>query len=232
MSLGTISQGTYFDYPRLKRVTLKVHVWGMTYCQGVRETLIMAPRRKLQETLPVNINKKHPNKVTHSMVPITLSLLSDANINTLKDFAESIWRITYRHVISDAQMRYMLDHLYDPEILREQVASGNPLLGAFSGDALVGYAHVFIEGHQSRLDKLYVDTLYQGQGIGRELINAAEQYALGHDCSLMTLRVNRNNINAVAAYERFGFGIVATNKKDIGGGYVMDDYLMLKDLGP
>ena len=48
----------------------------------------------------------------------------------------------------------------------------------------------------------------------------------------MTLRVNRNNINAVAAYERFGFGIVATNKKDIGGGYVMDDYLMLKDLGP
>ena len=214
------------------RVALKVHARDWACCQGVRETLIMAPLQKLRETLPVNTNKKHPDKVTRSMVPITLSLLSDANINTLKEFAESIWRITYRHVISEAQMRYMLDHLYHPETLREQVASGNPLLGAFFGDALVGYAHVFIEGHQSRLDKLYVDTLYQGQGIGRELVIAAEQYALGHDCSLMTLRVNRNNINAVAAYERLGFGIVATNKKDIGGGYVMDDYLMLKDLGP
>ena len=214
------------------RVALKVHARDWACCQGVRETLIIAALQKLRGKLPVNTHKKHPDKVTRSMVPITLSLLSDANINTLKEFAESIWRITYRNVISEAQMRFMLDHLYHPELLREQVASGNPLLGAFAGDALVGYAHVFIEAHQSRLDKLYVDTLYQGQGIGRKLVDAAERFALGHDCSLMTLRVNRNNINAVAAYQRLGFGIVATNKKDIGGGYVMDDYLMLKDLGP
>lgn len=164
------------------------------------------------------------------MAPITVALLKEANIDTLKDLAESIWTIAYRDIISAAQIRYMIDRLYHPDLLREQVANGNPLFGAYSGDDLVGYGHVFIDGHQSRLDKLYVETLYQGLGIGRKLVEEAERFALGCDCSLMTLRVNRNNINAVAAYERFGFGIVATNKKDIGGGYVMDDYLMLKDL--
>lgn len=189
----------------------------------------MMPKLKFREPLPVH-NKKHPKKVTCSMTPITVGLLKDANINGLKDLAESIWTITYRDVISQAQIRYMLDRLYQSDLLREQVSSGNPLLGAYSGEDLVGYAHVFIEGHQSRLDKLYVDTLYQGLGIGRKLVAAAERFALDCDCSLMTLRVNRNNLNAVAAYERFGFGIVATNKKEIGGGYIMDDYLMLKDL--
>lgn len=190
----------------------------------------MLPKPKFRDALPENNNKKHPNQVTYSMVPTNVSLLEDANLDTLKDLAESIWMITYRDVISLAQIRYMLDRLYRPELLREQVASGNPLFGAYSGKELVGYAHVFIEGHQSRLDKLYVSTLYQGNGIGRKLVDAAQSYAVDRDCGLMTLRVNRNNEGAIAAYERLGFGIVATNKKDIGGGYVMDDYLMIKDL--
>jgi ribosomal protein S18 acetylase RimI-like enzyme len=166
------------------------------------------------------------------MVPITVGLLKDANIDALKELAESIWNVTYSNIISAGQIRYMLDRLYHPDLLREQVSSGNPLFGAYSGEHLVGYAHLFVEGHQSRLDKLYVDTLHQGNGIGRNLVDHAIRFAIGSDCSLMTLRVNRNNVNAVAAYEQLGFGIVATHKKDIGGGYVMDDYLMLMDLVP
>mgnify|MGYP006295199359 CR=1 FL=1 len=164
------------------------------------------------------------------MVPITVNLLQDENIDVLKELAESIWRVTYGDIISPAQIRYMLDRLYQPDLLRNQVMSGNPLFGAYSGGKLVGYAHVFIEGHQSRLDKLYVDTLYQGLGIGRKLVDQAVAFAIGSDCSLMTLRVNRSNLNAIAAYEQLGFVIVSTHKKDIGGGYVMDDYLMLMDL--
>lgn len=180
---------------------------------------------------PVNNNKKHREEVTRSMIPICVDLLKEANIDGLKDLALSIWQIAYREIISSGQISYMVDRLYDPELLREQIGLGNPLYGAYSGEALVGYAHLFIEGHHSRLDKLYVDTLYQRMGIGRKLVNQSEKFAMASDCSLMTLRVNRNNFNAVAAYENYGFEIVATHKKDIGGGYVMDDYLMLKELG-
>jgi len=166
------------------------------------------------------------------MVPISIGLLNDANTDALKDLAESIWKVTYSNIISPSQIRYMLDRLYDPALLRDQVRSGNPLFGAYSGETLVGYAHLFIEGHHAQLDKLYVDTLHQGNGIGRKLVAQAVKFAICSDCSLMTLRVNRNNVNAVAAYEQMGFAIVSTHKKDIGGGYVMDDYLMLMDLMP
>lgn len=171
-----------------------------------------------------------PSEVTSSMNTISVSLLKEANIDALKDLADSIWSITYRDLISPSQIRYMLDRLYHPDLLREQIALGHPLFGAYSGKDLIGYAHVFVEGHQSRLDKLYVATMHQGTGIGRRLVKESVRFAIDADCSLMTLRVNRHNTNAVAAYEQFGFGIVATDKKDIGGGYFMDDYLMLMDL--
>ena len=40
------------------------------------------------------------------------------------------------------------------------------------------------------------------------------------------LRVNIYNTNSIAAYEKFGFKTIAEDVADIGGGYVMDDYIM------
>ena len=42
----------------------------------------------------------------------------------------------------------------------------------------------------------------------------------------MRLRVNRHNDAAIRAYRRAGFVIVASDCLPIGGGFVMDDYLM------
>jgi ribosomal protein S18 acetylase RimI-like enzyme len=42
--------------------------------------------------------------------------------------------------------------------------------------------------------------------------------------------VNKRNRNAIAAYEKYGFRIVDSVVKDIGGGFVMDDYIMSKDV--
>ena len=42
--------------------------------------------------------------------------------------------------------------------------------------------------------------------------------------------LNRNNRSAIAAYGKHGFEIRDTAVKDIGGGFVMDDYIMEKRL--
>jgi ribosomal protein S18 acetylase RimI-like enzyme len=47
-------------------------------------------------------------------------------------------------------------------------------------------------------------------------------------CSAMMLAVNKNNRNAIAAYRKHGFHIDSSVVKDIGGGFVMDDYLMVR----
>ena len=186
--------GTNVIRPRLMSCVLLVHAEVTPSGYQFRQNRIIMAILKTRETgLRDPTDKKHPMQVTRTMVPHTVGLLKDADINGLKDFAESIWTLVYKDILSPGQIRYMLDRLYDAGLLREHISSGNPLFGAYRGDKLVGYAHVYIEGHQSRLDKLYVDTLHQQMGIGRALVDEAVEFALHSGCSLMTLRVNRNN---------------------------------------
>jgi hypothetical protein len=46
----------------------------------------------------------------------------------------------------------------------------------------------------------------------------------------LVLNVNKRNEVAIAAYSRHGFTIRESVKNDIGGGFVMDDYVMAKPL--
>jgi RimJ/RimL family protein N-acetyltransferase len=46
----------------------------------------------------------------------------------------------------------------------------------------------------------------------------------------LILSVNKRNTKAITAYKRNGFVIVESVVTDIGGGFVMDDYVMARDL--
>lgn len=46
----------------------------------------------------------------------------------------------------------------------------------------------------------------------------------------ITLTVNKNNLNSISIYKRMGFEIEGELITDIGGGFVMDDYLMVMRL--
>ena len=44
------------------------------------------------------------------------------------------------------------------------------------------------------------------------------------------LTVNKHNRNAIAAYGKYGFRVAESVVKDIGSGFVMDDYVMNKEV--
>ena len=44
------------------------------------------------------------------------------------------------------------------------------------------------------------------------------------------LRVNKANRRAIAAYERAGFRLDRPDVRDIGGGFVMDDFIYVRSL--
>ena len=161
---------------------------------------------------------------------ITVDFLEDQEIDALVSLAEKIWYATYPGLIPEAQIRYMLDQRYAPDVLCQQRSQGHPLLVARVATELVGFAHVFLEEPQCRLDKLYVDPAYQGHGVGRLLVTHAGDYAASKGCSTMMLRVNRHNTRAIQAYHRYGFEVIATRCEDIGSGFVMDDLVFLKTL--
>ena len=68
----------------------------------------------------------------------------------------------------------------------------------------------------------------RGKGYGRRALQFAEALAREQGLGRIRLTVNKNNRNSIRAYERFGFTIAGPVVQDIGSGFVMDDYVMIK----
>jgi ribosomal protein S18 acetylase RimI-like enzyme len=81
-----------------------------------------------------------------------------------------------------------------------------------------------------KLDKLYVHPRLQRRGYGGMMIACASGFARRRGCDRLVLAVNKNNRSAIDAYLKHGFRIADAAVKDIGGGFVMDDYIMVKPL--
>ena len=81
-----------------------------------------------------------------------------------------------------------------------------------------------------KLDKLYVHPQRQRIGYGGALIEHTCERAARLGLERVVLAVNKRNAIAIAAYTKYGFRIREAVVKDIGGGFVMDDYVMEKAL--
>lgn len=162
---------------------------------------------------------------------ISLGNLRDEEIEPLCALAESIWRVSYRNMISVEQITYMLEQRYRPGLLRQLQARGDRFIAARAGGELVGFAHAYLtEATQCKLDKLYVSTELQRHGIGAQLVNAVTAYARQHGCKQLILRVNKHNLAALAAYRKYGFTFAMAMTENIGNGFVMDDHVLVKSL--
>lgn len=81
-----------------------------------------------------------------------------------------------------------------------------------------------------KLHKMYVLPEHQRRGIGQQLLAHVCQSARALGARAVWMQVNKRNERAIAAYLKAGFRVEREAVFDIGGGYVMDDYLMEKVL--
>jgi ribosomal protein S18 acetylase RimI-like enzyme len=70
----------------------------------------------------------------------------------------------------------------------------------------------------------------QGCGLGSRLLQHVEGEVRTGGARRLILSVNKCNTKAITAYKRNGFVIVESVVTDIGNGFVMDDYIMAKEL--
>jgi GNAT superfamily N-acetyltransferase len=165
------------------------------------------------------------------MDEVEFGLLRLEEAEALVELAGLVWRRHYPGIITEGQIEYMLAQRYKPGLVRQLLARGDLWVAARAGGDLVGFAHghPLAEGDY-KLDKLYVHPDWQRHGIGGRLIAEVVRHAQEHACTRLALRVNRQNHNAIQAYLKHGFQVADLVVEDIGNGYYMDDYVMVKDL--
>lgn len=156
---------------------------------------------------------------------ITIQKVSVKDIGTIRSLAERVWPSTYKEILSEGQVEYMMDLFYSISSLEEQFKKHSFLI-AYADDEPVGFASFSLLGEGVyKLHKIYIDTAFQGRGLGKLLIDYILNDLRALGAAALELNVNRNN-RAKFFYERLGFEVFREEDIDIGQGYWMNDYVM------
>jgi ribosomal protein S18 acetylase RimI-like enzyme len=81
-----------------------------------------------------------------------------------------------------------------------------------------------------KLGQLYVLESHRGMGLGRFMLGHVESRARELGCRSLWLQVNKRNTGSITFYKAMGFAVSREAVFGIGGGFVMDDYVMTKGL--
>lgn len=154
-------------------------------------------------------------------------------LKQVRQLAGEIWPLVYSRLLSAAQIDYMIERMYDPAVLREEVETGGIryewILLDSEAAGFLAYGPVR-QDHPCTLHKLYLRPAFHGKGIGTRALDHLARQLKAAACPEVTLRVNRRNDRAIRCYQRNGFRQIGTDCLDIGGGFVMDDFLMSRSL--
>jgi diamine N-acetyltransferase len=156
---------------------------------------------------------------------------SGKHLAEIAALAGVVWGAHYPGIISREQIEYMLARMYDVEVMKAELSQGIRYDRLLVGDRLVGFASYGpAREKELKLHKIYVHPDHQRRGFGTCLLNHVIEEAERTGYAMLTLSVNKANKGAIAAYQKIGFTIRAAVVVDIGGGFVMDDFVMERKL--
>lgn len=157
---------------------------------------------------------------------------TDDQIRIVEELAGEIWTEHYTPIIGRDQVEYMLDKYQSQKSISDQIQKEGYKYYLISEDkknsGYIGYISVQFREDELFLSKIYIKDNKRGKGFGRLAINYLQRLAKENNVSKISLTVNKNNINSIKAYEKIGFENHGSVVQDIGNGFVMDDYKMVK----
>jgi RimJ/RimL family protein N-acetyltransferase len=157
---------------------------------------------------------------------LTVRPATDTDIAMIGELAEKIWRVHYTPMIGVKQVEYMLEKMYSPASLLQQMKEGAYFFIAENNGKPIGYVSISDKGRGDFfLNKFYLDVSEQGKGFGKTIF--ADIISRFPQLKTIRLQVNRRNFKSVNFYFRLGFTIEYVKDFDIGEGYSMDDFVML-----
>ena len=124
--------------------------------------------------------------------------------------------------LRDDMLRRPLGLTFTPEELEEE--KDNMLIGAFEDDSLLGCCMLVEEKPgMVRLRQMAVLNDLQGKGVGRALMQFAENLARDHGYKVLTMHARKN---AIGFYEKMGYKIKSDEFEEV----TIPHYVMQKEL--
>ncbi|MGD9559975.1 MAG: GNAT family N-acetyltransferase [Oscillospiraceae bacterium] len=164
-----------------------------------------------------------------------LPVHTDASITRAAQLADVIWHECFADLLSPDQIDYMVAKFQSAPALTAQIRSEGYeyYLLCFEGapdDEPGGYIGIHAEDGKLMLSKLYLLAKHRGKGYTRKILDFIEQRGQALGCDGVWLTVNRYNKRAISVYRKTGFTLAREQVADIGGGYVMDDFVFEKPI--
>jgi diamine N-acetyltransferase len=151
---------------------------------------------------------------------------TEQEVKQIGELASLIWWQHYPAIISEEQIRYMLNKMYSPESLIHQMQEKrHQFYFIKSGETLQGFLSVNEEAPGDWfINKFYIDQTKAAKGIGTQVFQELVQLINPRQ---IRLTVNRQNFKSINFYFKNGFIIEKVADFDIGNGFVMEDFVML-----
>jgi len=124
----------------------------------------------------------------------------------------------------------MLNKFQSFDAIKNQILRGTEYYRLLRNTDLLGYCSIQKEDDILFISKIYVSKEYRGQKNGGHMLSKLEQIANDRGLSQLRLTVNKNNSKSIEFYKHQGFEVKRALTIDIGQGFVMDDYEMVKNL--
>ncbi|MGH2666825.1 GNAT family N-acetyltransferase [Flavobacterium sp.] len=164
---------------------------------------------------------------------MTITVATKEQLGIVQRLAYEIWPDTYGKILSKIQLDFMLDKFYNIASLEEQMLEKNQVFMLIEDDGkylgFCAYELNINNSTKTKLHKIYVLPETQGKGVGKLLLEEVENAGRKAGNTHLFLNVNRFN-NALEFYKYKGFAIVDEVNIEIGNGYLMEDYVMEKNL--
>lgn len=150
------------------------------------------------------------------------------DIALVQQLARTSWESAYAEILSKEQIDYMLAEMYSTAEISSHLTNPNYHYFLIENNekpvGFIGFQHHYEPG-TTKLHRVYLIPEAKGLGFGKAAINFLKEKTGETGNKRIILNVNKNN-SARKIYESQGFKAYDEGVFDIGGGYVMDDYLM------
>lgn len=156
---------------------------------------------------------------------------TDDDIREIAVLAEEIWNQHFVDIIGKAQVDYMVEKFQSYPALKRQIEQeGYEYYRIFCEGLAAGYIGIHPEEDALFLSKLYIKKDFRGKHLATGAVQFLTDLCRKRGLKKIWLTCNKHNRHTLDIYDHLGFQITAEQVADIGGGYVMDDYILTLEL--